>query len=107
MRIIKRSGFPIPRGMDAITIGSWIFIRPDAGVSVLPHEIVHVEQFQSDWLFPIKYIFKREYRYKAEIEAYKVSIQTGLNLHDAVYYLLHNYGFHKTEEEIKVDLEEL
>jgi len=107
MRIIKRSGFPIPRGMDAITIGSWVFIRPDAGASVLPHEIVHVEQFQNDWLFPIKYILSTNYRYKAEIEAYKVSIQTGLNLHDAVYYLLHNYGFHKTEEEIKVDLEEL
>jgi len=107
MRIIKRNGFPIPRGMDAITIGTWIFIRYDAGASILPHEIVHVEQFQNDRLFPLKYLISTDYRYKAEIEAYKVSIQTGLNLHDAVYYLLHNYGFNKTEKEIKADLEQI
>jgi len=107
MKIIKRHGFPIPRGFDAITIGTWIFIRPDAGSSVLPHETVHVEQFLNDWWFPLKYLLSTDYRYKAEIEAYKVSIQTGLNLHDAVYYLLHDYGFHKTGKEIKVDLEQI
>jgi len=104
MKIIRCNSFPIPRGMSAITIGSWIFIRPQAEASVLLHEMVHVEQFKNDWLFPIKYLFSASYRYNAAIEAYRVSIEHGLSLKDAVNYLAHDYFFNKTKEEIVRDL---
>jgi len=104
MRVIKRNGFPIRKGMDAITIGTWIFIRPNSGASVLPHEKVHVKQFKADWLMPIKYLLSKRKRYEYELEAYKVSIQHGLPVAEAVRYLSTDYGLGYSHTEIEAAL---
>jgi len=101
MKVIKRNGFPIPSRMDAITLGAWIFIRPNMPEHLLMHEKVHVAQFQKDWLMPIKYLLSKSHMYAYEIEAYKESIKYGMPVSNAVSMIHNGYnlGYSKTEIE--------
>jgi len=101
MRVIRRNGFPIPARMDAITLGTWIFIRTDTPYHLLKHELVHVAQFKKDWLMPIKYVLSKSHMYAYEIEAYKESIKYGMPVASAVHMIHNGYnlGYSKTEIE--------
>lgn len=104
MRVIKRNGFPIPAKMDAITLGSVIFIRTDAPYHLLMHEKVHVAQFKKDWLMPIKYILSKSHMYAYEIEAYKESIKYGMPLSEAISMIHYGYDLGYSRSEIEAAL---
>jgi len=79
MRIFHRTGFPIPRNSAAITIGTWIFIRP--GTNVLPHEKIHVRQFMAQpFTFWLRYLFSKKWRLRYEAEAYATSVKNGASI---------------------------
>lgn len=88
MRIFKNN-FLVPRGFEAITIGTWIFIRHDCSNydSTIVHELVHVEQFKrTPIIFWFKYLFNQSCRLAYETEAYAKQIKyydnIGLNISD-------------------------
>ena len=81
MRIFK-TNFLVPNGFDAITIGTWIFIRPESAIydSILEHEKVHVEQFKREpFTFWFKYLFNQSHRLAYETEAYAQQIKYFVN----------------------------
>jgi len=92
IKVIKRDGFPILPSMAAITIGTWVFMRPSATPDVLPHEKVHVKQFRKQpFTFWLRYLFSRNARLHYEAEAYAESINNGLALTTAIQYLVSAY----------------
>ena len=54
-------GGPVPPGADAITIGSFIAVRPEAAGSdyLRRHELVHVDQWRKQGVvgFVVRYLF--------------------------------------------------
>ena len=55
-----------------------IVIRPKykADVGLLNHELVHVKQYNRNFFHGVLYSLSKEYRYKAELEAYTAQIKS-------------------------------
>jgi len=73
---------------------AWFFfavVRKDASKNIIEHEKTHIRQF---WRNPFVYIFDLIFnRYKLELEAYRVSVEYGLNIDLASKYLsMYNGG---------------
>ena len=64
--------------MAGITLGRTIWLAPDAVAdpALLLHEIRHVQQFETIWWFPLRYVWEsvrhgyRGNRYEADARAY-------------------------------------
>jgi len=88
--IIKTNLF-IPSRYSAITLWPFILVRPNASLNrgLIAHEMVHYRE--QAWIAPIwwlRYLLSKKFRLMAEVRAYKVSIQNGMGLAAAVYWLL-------------------
>jgi len=102
MRIIKRKGFPIPSKKAAITIGTWIFVRPNYPDNLLEHEKVHILQFKSQpFTFWARYLLSSDSRFKYEAEAYATSVKFGLDVDLASKYLSEGYNLNISIAEAK------
>ena len=83
----------------------FILIRPKwKGVAfVLEHEKVHSRQMiRTFFLHGLMYKFSKKYRLKAEVEAYKVSIEYGQELDDCAWAISNVYNLEVTEKEARV-----
>ena len=96
MRIIETNWF-LPKRFAAVTVGCILFIRPEAATDkvLLAHEKVHCEQFQRDWLMPVKYLLFKEYRFECELEAYRASVKNGRSVESCADSLYKKYGLSK------------
>jgi len=56
---------------------------------------------------PLKYLLSKPCRYKYEVEAYKTSIEFGLNVNVACEIIHDNYNLQYTVTEIKKALERM
>lgn len=74
--------------------------------SLPDHEIVHTKQVLATLgLHCIFYYASRQYRYWAELMAYRASIRAGLALEVAAAIMETSYGFKKSKVEIISDLQ--
>ena len=72
----------VSKGFAGSTIWFIILIRPKyrSDVGLLEHERIHVKQFwRTLGLFSILYFINAKYRYKSELEAYKVQLTHSTN----------------------------
>jgi len=92
----------LPKSRGGMTLGTNIIIRPSlkGDKILLKHEQVHVAQFKRDWLFPIKYLLSKNYRFNAELEAYRDSFRLGWPLAYCATALTH-YGTGISTEDAK------
>lgn len=77
----------IPKGFDGMSIWPFILMRyRDTGL--LNHELVHYTE--QAWITPIwwlRYALSRSFRVAAEVRAYKASMQAGMTLEAASFWL--------------------
>lgn len=65
-------------------------VRTDAPQHIIEHEKKHIEQF---WRNPARYVLDLlTNRYELELEAYKVSVEYGLDVDAAARHLYHYNG---------------
>lgn len=80
----------VPKGADAITIFPFIFTRQKLPPkNLIEHEKVHLKQ-QVKFLFigfALLYFGSKKWKYKFELEAYKVSVKHGLKKERAAQIL--------------------
>lgn len=80
----------VPKGADAITIFPFIFTRHELPPkNLIEHEKAHLRQ-QVKFLFvgfALLYFGSKKWKYKFELEAYKVSIEYGLTKETAALHL--------------------
>jgi len=93
-----------------------IVIRPKFrhNKCILLHELVHVKQYRRNWLHDFMYSFFKDYRYKAELEAYGTqmkchkrtykTIKDVVNIINALYY---NYGLELSYDAIELDVQRI
>lgn len=103
--MIIYTNYFIPPQHHACTRGPIIFIRPeykdDAGL--LAHEKVHVRQWwRTLGLHSFLYLFSKEYKLRAEVEAYKAQAEY-VQGHDPMptyaHFIATKYNLNTTEEE--------
>jgi hypothetical protein len=85
--IIKTRLIPAP--YSGITLWPFIFISPSADATIIPHEMVHYKR--QVWWSPVwwlLYLLVPSFRLKEEVLAYKESIRAGLQIEDAVDWLM-------------------
>lgn len=108
----------IPAGLDALTIGCIILIRPDkaSDLALIEHEKTHVKQFlDNPIMYTIHCLFKSpQWVLRYEAEAYAVQIQYLLNhenqdlQNNLTYFtdiLSKNYGLKFSTQYIRAALE--
>lgn len=74
---------------SGVTVWPFIFISPTADETIIPHEMVHYKR--QAWWSPVwwaLYLLIPSFRLKEEVLAYKASIQAGLQVEDAVNWLM-------------------
>lgn len=80
----------LPKGADAMAIVVvMLFVDDDPPKYKIRHEFTHIKQ-QWRWLiipFFILYFCSKNWRYKFELEAYRVSVRHGLPLKTAAQHL--------------------
>lgn len=88
--MIIKSSFLVPNGFDGMTLWPFIFILPECAndVGLLAHEQVHYQRMA--WWSPVwwlLYLLFPPFRVREEVLAYKVSIQHGMPLGKAAWWL--------------------
>ena len=106
--MIIKAPFLVPKGAAAITIWPFIFTdRDKLPRHLIEHEKVHLKQ-QVKYLFvgfALLYFCSRRWRYRFELEAYRVSVRYGLTLDQAAAYLSGPlYGYLVTKAQARQDL---
>lgn len=73
---------------------------------LIEHEKVHLKEQKEKgvlrWLF--RYAVDKNFRYWAEIRAYKISILLGLEVDKAARWMVNNYRLNVTKEQVIKDL---
>lgn len=98
----------IPEGFLAYTAYPFIFIHPSAyeNAPLIAHEMVHYQEQREmgvfKWLF--KYATNTEFRYQAEVRAYKKQIELGGITLDEAASMIDLYKTHKDFIQITKDL---
>lgn len=85
-------------------LGTLVFIRPKHrnDPAIHAHELAHCKQFKARWLtHGYLYRFNREYRLKAEAEAYHASWKNGCDLDEAARSLATYYDLAITEAQAR------
>lgn len=108
--MIIKAPLLVPKGAAAITIWPFIFVdrRPNrVPRHIIEHEKVHLRQ-QVKYLFigfALLYFCSRRWRYRFELEAYRVSVRCGQTLDSAAAHLSGPlYGNLVTKAQAKQDL---
>ena len=70
---------------------------------LLEHELVHCRQMrETGWLrFAWRYLTQREFRLRAEVEAYRISIANGASLDGCACALARSYWLGITQDEAR------
>jgi len=100
----------IPKGYDGITLGCFIFLRPETKSIpyILAHECTHVAQFWNNPFMPIWYLLNKKYRLKCEAEAYQVGLTHSKNPDDLqtfVTWLSTDYSLDITPDQAKLAIQ--
>ena len=106
--MIVKAPFLVPKNAAAITIWPFIFTDRDRlPRHLLEHEKVHLRQ-QVKYLFigfALLYFCSRRWRYRFELEAYRVSVRCGQTLDSAAAHLSGPlYGNLVTKAQARQDL---
>ena len=94
----------IPARFAGITIGPFVFIRPEykADVGLLNHELVHVKQFWKNPLMGLLYQFSKTHRLHYEAEAYNTQLNHAPNNLDRFAgFLVTNYNLQITLDQAR------
>lgn len=92
------------KDLDGYTIFFFIFVKSNASKMMIEHEKVHVKQFFKTFgLFPFLYMIP-SFRYKFEVEAYRKSIELGMDPWKAAWYIITQYNIDKSLQEVTGDL---
>ena len=106
--MIIKAPLLVPKGAAAITIWPFIFTgRDKLPRHLIEHEKVHLRQQLKFCLvgFAVLYFFSKKWRYRFELEAYRVSVRYGLTLEQAASYLSGPlYGYLVTKHQAKMHL---
>lgn len=93
---------------SAVSLGIAILILPEYkdNEALVQHELTHCRQFyRTLGLHALLYWLSKKWRYKSELEAWRVQIDINPKAWDlAVKMLLNSYNLDRTEQEIKRDL---
>lgn len=95
-------------GFEAYNFGFIIICNSDFqnDLSIVNHELKHSEQFfKSFGAHIFLYYFSKKYRYKAELAAYKVSVQYGMIIENAATMLINCYNVNISKEQCLKDLQ--
>jgi hypothetical protein len=108
IKVIEEKTFKRFSDALAITIYPHIYVRKgwENTSWLIEHEKLHLkeqkEKGQLRWLF--KYLTNSEFRYWAEVRAYKVSIKHGLNPEKAIWWIYNNYRLNVSKNQVRADL---
>lgn len=98
----------IPKGFQAFTVYPFIFIKPEAAEdkALIAHETVHYLEQKgmgtAKWL--LKYATSTDFRYQAEVRAYKKQIELGGITLDEAASMIDLYKTNKDFIQIAKDL---
>lgn len=93
---------------SALSLGVAIFIRPAQrdNEALIAHELTHCRQFyRSLGVNALRYWLSKDYRYRAELEAWRVHIRINPDARDrAIEMLSCAYGVDVSREQVERDL---